>query len=187
MYDIEKLKKELKNNLSEFRYEHSLLVAEEAKKLAHHYKLDEEKAYVAGLMHDIAKEFSDEENTKWVERYKLPKELLLPEYRNMVHADIGAVVAKELYGLDKEVCNAIKYHTIGHVPMADLDKIVFVADKIARNISSPIIEKERILAYQNIDKAIELCLSSQKDRLEEAGEKMHPTSLKLLQTIISKN
>lgn len=53
MYNIEKIKNDIKNNLSEFRYEHSLLVATCALSLARHYNLDEDKAYVAGLIHDI--------------------------------------------------------------------------------------------------------------------------------------
>ena len=69
MYNIEQIKNDLKNNLSQFRYEHSILVAEEAKKLANHYNIDEEKAYIAGLVHDIAKEFSDDENSKWIKKY----------------------------------------------------------------------------------------------------------------------
>lgn len=184
MYPIKQIKKDLENNLSDFRYEHSLLVADEAKKLAHHYHLDEQKAYVAGLVHDIAKEFSDEENSKWIKKYDLPNELLLPEFRNIVHADIGAVVVKKWYSLDEDICHAVCYHTIGHVPMGKLDKVVFVADKIARKVSNPIIDEERELAYQDIDKALVLCLIDQKNRLENAGMKMHSISLKLLQSLI---
>ena len=138
MYNIEKIKEDLKKNLSEFRYEHSILVANEAQKLACHYNQDERKAYIAGLVHDIAKEFSDEENIEWIRKYNLSNELLLAEFKKIIHADIGAVVVKEWYGLDEEICNAVRYHTIGHVPMNWLDKIVFVADKIARNTPATI-------------------------------------------------
>ena len=62
MTNICEIKNYLKSTLSDFRYEHSLMVANEAKKLAMHYNLDLDKAYIAGLVHDIAKEFSDEEN-----------------------------------------------------------------------------------------------------------------------------
>ena len=60
MHNIEKINEYLKNNLSEYRYEHSLLVANEAKLLAHHYNYNEDKTYLAGLVHDIAKEFTEE-------------------------------------------------------------------------------------------------------------------------------
>ena len=97
--------------------------------------------------------------------YKLPKELLLPEFRNIIHADIGAVVAKELYGLDEEVCNAIKYHTIGHFPMNLLDKIIFLSDKIGRKVSKPYIEEIRNLIYKDLDEALKIFLIKQKQNL----------------------
>lgn len=183
MYNIEQIKKDLKKNLSEFRYDHSIMVAEESKKLAHQYHLDEEKAYVAGLVHDIAKEFSNEENVEWIEKYNLSKELLLPEFKKIIHADIGAVVVKEKYGLDEEICNAVHYHTIGNVPMELLDKIIFVADKIARKSNNPIIEQERNLAYKDIDKSLKLCLNTQKEKLERDGKKMHPITIQLLKEL----
>lgn len=183
MYDIDKIKKDLKENLSEFRYEHSIMVAEEAKKLAEHYNLDVEKAYVTGLVHDIAKEFSDEENKKWIDKYQLPKELLLPEFRNTIHADIGAVVVKEWYELDEEICNAIKYHTIGDVSMTEFDKIIFLADKIARKVASPFIEKIRKLTYENLGEALKKFLIGQKEKIESSGGTFHPNTVELLRSL----
>lgn len=183
MYNIEKIKNDLKNNLSEFRYEHSIRVAEEAKKLAEYYNVNEEKAYLAGIVHDIAKEFSDEENTMWIEKYNLPRELTTNEYKKIAHSYIGAVVVKELYGLDDEISNAVKYHTIGNVSMSILDKIIFIADVIGRKDSNSYIEEIRKLAYQDLDEALKQCLINQKERLESRGESFHPEALKLLKAI----
>ena len=187
MYDIEKIKEDLKNNLSEFRFEHSLLVANEAQKLALHYKLDSEKAYVAGLVHDIAKEFDDIENNKWIKKYNLSGDVFSPEYKNVIHANIGAVVVKEYYGFDDKICNAVCYHAIGNPHMSELDKIVFIADKIARKTTTPLIEELKILAYQDIDKALELYLKNQIIKLESHGLQMHPISLELLKYLENKN
>ena len=186
MYDIEKIKNDLKNNLSQFRFEHSLLVADEAKKLALHYNYDSEKAYVAGLVHDIAKEFDYSENDKWIKKYNLSGDIFTPQYKNVVHANIGAVVVKELYGFDDEICNAVCYHAIGNVPMSKLDKIVFIADKIARQISTPFIEELRVLAYQDIDRALKVYLNNQISKLESRGLSMHPVSLELLNNLENK-
>lgn len=183
MDNIEKIKNDLKANLSKFRYEHSIMVAEEAKKLAEHYNLNVEKAYVTGLVHDIAKEFSDEENKKWIYKYQLPKELLLPEFRNTIHADIGAVVVKEWYELDEEICNAIKYHTIGDISMTEFDKIIFLADKIARKVASPFIEKIRKLTYENLGEALKQFLIGQKEKIESSGGTFHPNTVELLRSL----
>ena len=75
---INKIENNLQKLLSKPRYEHSLLVAEHAKKLAKIYKINEENAYIAGLVHDSAKEFSDEENSKGIKQDHLSQEWLDP-------------------------------------------------------------------------------------------------------------
>ncbi len=181
--NIEKIKSDLKNNLSQFRYEHSLRVAEEAKKLAEHYNINAEKVYLAGLVHDIAKEFSSEENEKWIKKYKLPKELLDPKFKEIIHADIGSVVVKELYGFDNEICNAVKYHTIGNITMDLFDKIIFVADVTGRKTSNLKIQEIKKLSYIDINKAVKQCLINQKEILENNGGSFHPKALELLNSL----
>lgn len=187
MYNIEKIKEDLKSILSPFRFEHSLLVAEEAQKLASHYNYDSQKAYITGLVHDIAKDFDDLQNSKWINKYHLSGDIFTPEYKNIVHANIGAIVVKEWYEFDTEICNAVCYHAIGNISMGLLDKIVFIADKIARKITTPLIEELKFLAYKNLDKALEVYLKSQISELESRGLKMHPISLRLLSSLEKNN
>ena len=130
MVDVKKIKKDLKRNLSHDRYCHSIRVAEEALALAKVYGCDLENAYLAGLVHDIAKEFNEEENLYWIDKYHLSKGLLDSKFKKIRHAFIGSVVVKELYGLSDEIVQAVCYHTVGNLKMNLLDKIVFVADKI---------------------------------------------------------
>lgn len=181
--NLEKIKNDLKNTLSQFRYEHSIRVAETARSLAEYYNIDAEKAYITGVVHDIAKEFSNEENKKWIQKYNLPKELLDPKFKEIIHADIGAVVVKELYGFDDEICNAVKYHTIGNISMTLFDKVIFVADTIGRKNSNPQIEEIRKLAYQNINKAVKQCLINQKEKIEGSEKSFHPNALELLNSL----
>lgn len=175
---------DLKRALSPFRYEHSIRVAKEAQILAHHYQLDEKKAYLAGLIHDIAREFSKEENTKWEEKYNISF-TSLP--LSIIHADIGALVAKEKYDLEEDICNAIKYHTIGNASMTLLDKIVFIADKIARKDLPSSLENVKKVAYQNLDEAIILFLQQETKYLKEKNQEMHPDSLELLKKLQENN
>ena len=56
---IDSIKKYIDKNLSEKRYKHSLGAALCAQKLAKIYNQDEEKAYLAGLVHDCAKNQDD--------------------------------------------------------------------------------------------------------------------------------
>ena len=183
MCNIENIKEDLKTKLSEFRFEHSLLVADEAKNLALHYNINSEKAYIAGLVHDIAKEFDDSENDFWIKKYNLSGDIFNPEYKNVIHANIGSVVLKDLYGFDSEICNAVCYHAIGNVSMSLFDKIIFIADKIARKKSTPIIEELKHLAYKDIDIALKVYLKNQIVNLQDRGLNMHPISLMLLKNL----
>ena len=54
----------IKPKLTERRYIHSLCVADEAVKLAEKYGCDKEKAYTAGILHDIIKDTPKEEMLK---------------------------------------------------------------------------------------------------------------------------
>lgn len=184
MYDFEKIKDDLKNSLTEFRYLHSLKVAEEAKSLARIYHKDERGAYFTGLIHDIAKDFSDEENLYYARKYRLDSKLLEDDYKDIVHADIGALVAKERYGVDDNISKAIEYHTIGNVLMNDFAKIIFIADKIGRKSLSPNLLKVKELAYQGkLDSALLLCLEKEKEKLESLSKKMHPNTILLMKKL----
>lgn len=180
---IDSIKKDLKMNLSQYRYEHSILVAEEAKALAHTYQCNPEKAYIAGLVHDIAKEFTDAENQYWIEKYHLSRKWLSIEYAPIVHAEIGAVVIQEKYGLDLDICRAVRYHTIGHLPMSLFDKILFVADKIGRKNKNTEIQKISELAYQDLDAALLEIIVLEQKKLEKKGKTLHPETLKLLKSL----
>ncbi len=178
-YDIEQMKKDLKERVTEKRYNHCLMVADEAKKLAGIYKYDEEKAYVTGVIHDIAKDFSDEENERLVNKYKLDRKILDDDYKNVIHADIGAVFVKEKYDLDDDMCKAIKYHAIGNVDMDLLAKIIFIADKTGRKVLDDEIKKIKEISYTNLDKAILMFLEELAESLKRRGLKSQEETLKL--------
>lgn len=180
MYDIDKIKNDLKDSLSDYRYEHSLLVAKEAKNLAVHYEIDKDKAYLAGLVHDIAKEFSNEENIKWIKKGKLSKDLLSDENIKIAHSYVGAIVVKEIYNLDDEICSAVKYHTVGNLKMNLLDKIIFIADKIGRKDTSDFIEELKEKAYKNIDEAMLFFFIHQQEKFEKKGKKLHTDTLEFI-------
>ena len=86
MLNLIKIKEDLKQSLSTYRYEHSIRVAEEAKKLAKHYGENEYDAYLAGLLHDIAKEFSDDKIKHYLKKYNLSNDLLDKENRRVSHS-----------------------------------------------------------------------------------------------------
>ena len=157
---VEEIKKDLESLLSEYRYNHCLRVGETAASLAKHYKINAEEAYLAGLTHDIAKEFTMEENEQFIKEHNLDENLLDPKNKKFIHGIVGAVLVREKYHFNKDMVNAIYYHTTGRPNMSDLEKIVYLADKIEPGKNYQGIEEERRLAYQDLDKAVILCLET---------------------------
>ena len=182
MMNLEKIKKDLQNRLSEYRYVHSVWAAEEAAELAKYYGVDVNLAYLAGLLHDIAKEFSCEEKDKWVREFNLSDELLNTNNLDISHAEVGAIVAEKLYGVDSCISQAIRYHTIGNIKMNMLDKIAFIADKIAREGKN--VDELKKLAYQDIDDALIWYLRKCKRKLENKGKIFNEESEKLLEYLL---
>lgn len=128
---IEKIKEWLKNNLTDERYEHSLGCADAAKEIAKIMNYDEDRAYLAGLIHDCAKSIPLDEAKHLLKENNF--ELVCGEENNkkVLHAPAGAIIAKKEFGItDEDILSAIRWHTLGKSDMNPLEKIVFIADKI---------------------------------------------------------
>lgn len=174
----------LKKHLSEFRYTHSLRVAKEAQKIARVYHVDEKKAYLVGLAHDVAHEYNEKDNLFWIKKYNLPSWCLEKSYENILHSDIGALVAKDLFSFDEEMCQAIKYHTIGNVKMDLFAKIIFIADKIGRkNLDSQMEKVKNVVYGGNIDQALIFYFEILKNSLNSKNLTMHQDSIKLIKLL----
>ncbi len=157
-YTIDELKNWLKENLNEERYEHSLGTAECAKKLASDLKLNEEKAYLAGLVHDCAKCFDKNKTNEILKNL----ELVCGEYDNPKthHAPVGAYFAKKEFGIqDDEILSAVRWHTIGKPDMTLFEKIIFLADKIEKRTRPKDYAEPIRTIYQNegMNKALLAC------------------------------
>ena len=181
---ILEIKEEIKNKLSTYRYQHSINVMEEAVKLARYYGVDEDKCKICALTHDMAKEFSEEENKRFIEKYELSEDILLKENKNLLHGYIAAIIVKEKYGFTDDMVKAVKYHSTGYVGMDMLAKIIYLADKIEKGKDYPGIEEEREYAYKNIDKAIVICLCNQIKRLVKDGKKVNLLAYTTLGSLI---
>ena len=146
----------LEIRLSKKRFQHSLNVAEEARKLAEKFDYpDNEKAYLTGLLHDICKEIPKEEQLEMVKKSKLDVsevELCTPP---LFHAVAGAWYAENVLNIhDDDMLNAVRYHTVGRANMSKLEKIIYLADLISADRNYKDVNKMRKLAYQSLEKAM---------------------------------
>ena len=145
----------MREHLSAHRALHIRGVAIESRRLAIRYGCDPRKAYLAGC----AKGCSREENELYAQKYNI----VIPEEEwslgnSLIHSKVGAFFAKEYFGVDdREIFDAIYYHTVGRPGMTLLEKIVFTADYIEpeRNQESIVpLSILRPLAYEDIDRAV---------------------------------
>ncbi|MEG1442443.1 MAG: bis(5'-nucleosyl)-tetraphosphatase (symmetrical) YqeK, partial [Oscillospiraceae bacterium] len=156
MMELCKIEAQLKSILSERRFKHSLGVANEAKKLAEFYNADVQKAYLAGLVHDCAKEIPTEKMVAILnDNYGIIVDSLMTAMPKLLHGTLGACVAQSEFDIyDAEVLDAIRCHTTGKANMSMLAKIIYIADYIEPNRDFEGVDELRELTYKNIDKAI---------------------------------
>ncbi len=155
MYDIVKYQKLIRARLNEKRYQHSLNVAQEARRLAVRYGEDVEKAYVAGLLHDVMKNLDEVALLHIVSKADIIKESIELYEPNLWHQIAGAYFVRDtLHITDPDIFNAIRYHTTGRESMSRLEKVIYLADLISADRNYHDVERVREIAYQSLDAGV---------------------------------
>ncbi|CAM2394574.1 bis(5'-nucleosyl)-tetraphosphatase (symmetrical) YqeK [Fusobacterium watanabei] len=185
-YNFNELKEIVKSKMSLKRFTHTLGVVEMSEKLAKIYNANIEKCKVAALLHDICKEMNME-YIKNICKNNFINELSEEDLENneILHGFAGAYYVKNELGInDKEILNAIKYHTVGAKDMTLLEKIVYIADAIeyGRNYSSVVEIREE--TFKNLDKGILMEIEHKEEYLESIGKKSHPNTDELKKEIL---
>ncbi|MCM1514522.1 MAG: bis(5'-nucleosyl)-tetraphosphatase (symmetrical) YqeK [Anaeroplasma bactoclasticum] len=161
------------------RFYHTLGVLEKALELnrIHHLGLSKEQIEDASLFHDIAKLQSQNQMMDIIKSHYPHLYENLLAYPAIWHAFVGAVIAKEQYGIqDSSVLNAILYHTTGRPKMTNLEKLIFISDYVENGRSGIAFERARKIANQDLDSAIIVILEQTFAYLKEKGEHIYPLS-----------
>ena len=153
--NFEEIQKDLEKHLSHARYIHVLGVVSEAEKLALQYGADPEKARMAALVHDCAKELPLPDMQKLVHSRGWYPEDYVMNNGSLLHGPAGSALAAKKYGIqDSDILMAVYYHTTGRPGMAQLEKIIFLADYIEPSRHFPGVEEIRNEAYKNLDQGV---------------------------------
>ncbi len=158
--DLVQLKEEvlkwLSVNVPTSRIRHILRVEKMAEELASYYGLNQEKAKLAGLMHDLAKYFSPESLLQISKSEGLEIDPVSAVCPHLLHANVSAVVAKKEFGIeDEEILAAIANHTLGCPAMNQLSCVIFLADTLEPGRGkTPELEHLRQLAQKNLYQAV---------------------------------
>ncbi len=174
----QKQAKELvRSRLSDKRYEHTLNVRKMAVKLAKRHDADEDRAALAALLHDAAKEISKDEMRAIMKAH--------PEYAEggeerpapVWHGICAAILARTEWGVEDEaVLSAIACHTAGKPGMSKLDKILYLADMSSAERDWPGVNKLRKLERKNLDAAMLMALKQTNDFVLSQGKPLDPMS-----------
>jgi predicted HD superfamily hydrolase involved in NAD metabolism len=146
----------LSENVPEKRLSHILRVEETAIKLAQHHDLDWERAAEAGLLHDLAKYFKPKRLLELAKADGLELDPIEEINPHLLHADVGAIVARDEFGVcDAEVLAAIRNHTLGRPGMSLLSCVVFLADSMEPGRGdTPGLNELRKLCRKNLYRAV---------------------------------
>ena len=165
------------------RLEHILGVARLAKSLAKKYGLNEEKAYIAGLLHDYCKYESIAEMQEIIN-----DPIIIEKFKDapqIYHAYASAVMARKKFMIkDEEILNGIKYHVYGRPKMSLFEKIIVISDYCEDSRVYPTCKEVRkILDDGNFNLAIYLCIKYTIEAVLKAGNKPMDEQYEILEEL----
>ena len=181
---ITEIKNDVRARLSDFRWVHSLAVADCAKALAAKYGWDEDAAYLAGIAHDILKEQDRADALAYFAAQGVtltPVELAAPK---LWHAMAAELYLRATYALPEDVLLAVRYHTTGRAGMTLPEKILFTADFISADRDYPGVDDMRSRAGVSLELAMEEGLRFTIEDLAKENRPIHPDTLAAYNEIV---
>jgi len=178
----------ISGRLKPSRLLHTLGVMNKAGELAEIHGCSKEKAMIAGVLHDYAKNLSIEGLEEYIVKHNIEVDKEANMNINLMHGIVGAYMVREELAIeDAEVLNAISYHTFGRENMSVLEKVVFLADAIEDGREYTGVDKIRDISKFNLDKAIILSIENTLAYLLESGVIVHLNSIRLRNELIEKH
>jgi len=177
---LDRIKNDLKNWLSKERYIHTQGVVEVATQLAQKNNVNIEKTIIAALLHDYAKPLSQKELFQYAKKINDDIDKTEMKIPSVLHAPVGAFLVKKKYDIiNKDILEAIRYHTIGNPEMSKLALIIFAADFIEPSREFPGVRKLRDISKSNLSQLIiAVCDQSIKYNINKK-KIIHPNTLLL--------
>ena len=169
----------LAQQLTPGRYQHSLGVADTAAALARRFGMNEERARIAGLLHDCGRVYETSALPMEARRRGIPIGKIESAMPLLLHAYIGAYLIYEVYGVnDAAIAQAIWRHTVGGANMTALDKIIYYADMIEPSRVYPEVERLRLLAHTvSLDEMMLVGLTESILFVAQKGGLIHPDTI----------
>lgn len=175
---IEELEQRVAKKMSTYRYQHSLRVRDYVKQLASENNVDIEQAEVAALVHDYAKERTDEEFLAVIQDKHLDPDLA--KWGNYIwHGVVGAEIIHDELGIDdRDILNAVREHTTGAgSEMTLLSQVLFMADYLEMGRTFPGVETARQVTEQSLAAGVRYQIVHTVLRLVQKETAIYPKSI----------
>lgn len=181
----EQFRQIIRARLGDYRYRHSLCVAQESARLAEKYGADPAKLYTAGLLHDIMKDTDQKTQLQILQEFGIlldKVELAVPK---LWHARTGAAFIQHVLGVeDPVILQAVRYHTTGRAGMSLPERVLFVADFTSADREYPDVDTMRRLADESLEAAMEYGIAYTIRDLLAQSLPVHPDTLAAYNDII---
>lgn len=178
MLELDEIKEKLQQMLTPNRFRHSINTMEVCIRLAGKYGVDAKKAAIAGLVHDCAKDLDKDAVLPICEKYGIIVDEISKSQPKLLHGDIGAHMAREIFGIDDpQILAAIADHTLGRPEMDKLTSIVFIADYIEADRTFEGVDEIREAAEESLERAIVVGIDSTIRHVLKQGKPLHPRTL----------
>ena len=155
------------------RMPHVLGTEQEAVRLVRRYGGDETQARIAALLHDCTKKLDMAQQLALCEKYGIMLDELEQKALKLLHSKTGAAIARDVFGVEDAVYDAILYHTTGKPDMTRLEKIIYLADYIEPTRDFPGVDALRKTVYEDLDKGLLMGLTMTVQEMEEMGNPVH--------------
>ena len=174
----EKIIEMLKNRLDEYRFNHSLAVADEAVVLAKRYGCDINKARTAGLLHDVFKNESVENMIDYINKNNIKLTDVEMNAKKLWHSILGSYYISNDLGVDDiDVINAVRYHTTARAGMSILEKVIYLADYTSADRTYNGVEQMRKAVKIDMESAMQIALEFSINELLQKGACIHPDTI----------
>jgi len=171
-----------RSRLSETRYGHTVRVADTTEDLARAHNLDENRARLAALLHDAARETRPEEFLRLADEWDLPVGEPERQSPKLLHGPVAAELARRELGIeDEEILEAVRAHTTGKPGMGPIALVLYVADKIEPARDYPSVGRLREQAREDLHGAAAESLRRAIGHNDKRGRATHPASLETLE------
>lgn len=180
MNDAERALRETVGGLPAGLRGHVLRVVDEACRLARRHGVDEERAALAALGHDILRARPPSDLLALAASMGVQPDPLEQAAPILLHGPLAARLMAERYGVaDPDVLAAAAWHTTARAGMTPLEKVLFLADKVepGKSRRSRARMAVRVLAEDDLNAALLMWLDQGLARSLRRRWALHPATV----------